>query len=1446
MKDLEYKDLRIPLSEKDFNNRLKKIKKAVIRYKDENIQKTEDDFRDGDFLEVFKDTEIDKNLISVFVLTMNIIDIIRKDKNDQDLFKNIFSFGSPDYGTMQKLLLDTESFLKRLAGLIYGPSIIETIDNNKWTFADFINIEYNGDSFINTRFKVFAYVLKEYKNKNASHDVIINGKYIFTDDEAAREIVLRSIACFVLLIVNDKFDIIDAVLQNPDIITNKDVSGELDTYISQLKNKQLELLNRIYDIKEINEIGLSSITNISLKSFNQGGKKMEDDSHVLLAGESGTGKSTLLASMIYKDIQKWEENHELSFPIKIEMKDFDSENKDSFIGFIVGQIKKELDIKNGKERSDLIHDYLRQLFKEGRVTLYVDGLNELKPSLGEIRNDAIRGLIKVSKDYDRCRYVVTSRIKDMGLDEEEGESIYGDLIENGTFGSFHRYDLQPFDESQIEEQIGKYLNAISGGQVNQRRVKGIADRIAKNKIKDLAKNPLQLIHIIRFFNENNNRGTLSVSNRSQLLINLTRHIVKVKFNNPGDDTPKKINHEIKKILFAIANEQYYRKNNQGLGIEEINLLCDNIISKTIDPRWTVERMLDTAITFGILEKKDELYDFRHDSWREHFQAYNIVRGLIEKLKKRETPEAPQGILDIVSKDTNQFTDNMVTDFFRHIFEILEAELLVAERENLTRSLGTCQKREKIIEDEIRKAEEDEEYQKYKEGEYDYSRLSKLQDREKHIKALKEELAQQEKDIAKNKEDYLVCTALRRQYMSQFANALLLYNNGLRLLAYATATMESFDLENTDMENPQPKVIVEREIMQRASSYKDSHPFGITSEIKLKLKQHIDNKLKPLFEYIAVSGNERLYAEIFDLYWLNIWLNIWPNYKEETEHHRILFVLPGVMISKSENQLALFNQMFVAYQRLCLLKKIELAQRVERMMMRLIARMDDGDVIDIIANMLSHEGEEYAAPFDYPMKRRIGAKALLGLKDADLMFKILNDRPELESYKFNTTIHIQTVDNLLEKFADPRMQEFLVGNHYAEKPREGLIETLPQGEMEHLKMLRFLLSHFRKLDNLFKKTLLDYLVSNQGQEVVSAHPELMDILKLEDVPETLKNRYELTTYDKDPMSDLYKTENINYTVFYKTEGDGRIKYTIAIPCPEGDNLNSFDIEIFVRAENSIVKIKSDDYTLTKQESGKHTMLLIEWINGIQQDIPFEGKLRFLKDEEVIPQCFEKFRDLICLNHPKSYHASVCDKLIEECNDYDDYRDMFFFFKEKSRIGLLLDRFYRKCMKGDSSHNWDIGRIELCEILGVGLTQVSLFSPLRSRVCEMCSDGTFKETTYKRGVINIDYGELPIETGFVILEKNEMISPINMNILNPDNMHLFGCINGSFKHNQDGNVIQTKVLKQGKDSELVVFHLDKTDDLYLVDDDMVFFFPSIKTDNDKVTFIAKQVKKQSETI
>ena len=104
----------------------------------------------------------------------------------------------------------------------------------------------------------------------------------------------------------------------------------MEDYLKKLQKDQLEILNKIYGINEINEIGLDSIAEVSLKSFSHDSNTIEQESHILLAGESGTGKSTLLAAMVYKDIVRWDNDNSSPIPVKIELQDYRKEHKDSF------------------------------------------------------------------------------------------------------------------------------------------------------------------------------------------------------------------------------------------------------------------------------------------------------------------------------------------------------------------------------------------------------------------------------------------------------------------------------------------------------------------------------------------------------------------------------------------------------------------------------------------------------------------------------------------------------------------------------------------------------------------------------------------------------------------------------------------------------------------------------------------------------------------------------------------------------------------------------------------------------------------------------------------------------------------------------------------------------------------------------------------------------------
>lgn len=1422
MRILGYKDLQTTLSEDDFNHYLKKIKKSEIRYKDENKSQTKKDFLDGDFLEVFQNTGIVEHLQSVLVQLIKLTEIIRKDKKDQGFFKNLFIFGALSPDDTVTLIIHIESFLKRLAGYFYGPFVRKEMDEKHWMLAHFIGWEQNGDKLINDQLSDLTYVLKEYRNTNG-HDNTSEAKekYIFTDDAATREKVHDSVVALALMVVYYHFDAIDELLKNPNIIEDKKSSSIMGDYLKKLQNEQLGKLNRIYSIKEVNEKGLKAIAKVALKSFSNDGDSIEQESYILLAGESGTGKSTLLASMICKDIEKWKTKPGSPIPLKIELKDYQKEHKDSFMSFIVSQIEKTLERQNTN-----MDNYLHHLFEEGKIVLYVDGLNELPLSLGENRSDVIEGLIKISNVYSNCRIIVTSRIKDMGLDEADGEGVYGKLVESGTIGQFKRYDLQPFTKTQIDQQIENYLRLRpKRGVLDEKKQIKIAGYINRNKIEELAKNPLQLILILKYFNENKDSNSLAVTNRSQLLFELAKEITKSdKIKNDTLDKMKDINREIRKILLKMSDYQYQARDNQGLTVKEIEGLYQEDRDPSIDKLWTVKRMLDIADTFGILEKKNDIYNFRHDSWREHFLAYNIVM----KLKAGDNPVL---ILQDIYHATNHFKDREAQELFRHIFEIAEMVFFVEKRNTIRNILEEDEIYKENIRKEIEAAERDEEYQAYINDkarfidEYGYSdpkKMMQLTAKENKIKRLREDYEKNAPEIEKQKEAYLCSTEDQRKLLEMLAHTLLQYDNGLKILSYATATMASFDLDNTDTSIVPPKTIVEQTVVNRMNSYKAKHPEGDQSI------NNLNQELKPIFECTALSGNGKLLGDLIgDLYWLNIWLNLWTGSETLKSMEN---VLTGVLMAKCENQLALFYSMFDAYKKVNQLAMIKTANKVELIMMRLITLMNDGDVIEIITDFLS---KNYQDPIDKIQKTRIGPKLLLGLKDIDLMFKILNEREELQNYRFETTIHLRTLDNLLRYFSDQRMQQFLIGS----QEKEGLISTLRQGDEDHLLLLNYTFHRIGVLKDEYKEYFFQYLRGKKGQAVIARHHELLDLLPLDEA-KTLYN-YQLTDYDAD--DELFRTQTVNYTLFSKDVAAGRFIYTIAIPHPHHEDLASYDITLLAGDDAEKCELKAGQYTLEEQENNQKRILLVSCSSGEPMNIPAEGELQFVSNGQTATLAFDHLRDLICLNRPELYHASICERLRRECNDYQDFLDMFYFFREKSCLSMLLARFYVKIAEPSQKQIWDIGKIDYCAVTSKEAHMTRIFSPLKSKIQEMYVNGNFTTVDFRRGAVTTAY-ELENNTTYVLQEKNGSLwSSIDERIMTPDNLHLFGFIPGEVRCTNDGDkiVVPNLQFKVNNKEQPLFFDFDNSK-LRIEEGTRVLFFPIVIVEKSDDTYKTNKIE------
>ena len=72
MKSFNYKEQNL-ISEEDFYDFLNDLPEVVIRYKDDKISNSVNDLRTGVFKDVFKDTNIETDLESVFVFTLKLI-----------------------------------------------------------------------------------------------------------------------------------------------------------------------------------------------------------------------------------------------------------------------------------------------------------------------------------------------------------------------------------------------------------------------------------------------------------------------------------------------------------------------------------------------------------------------------------------------------------------------------------------------------------------------------------------------------------------------------------------------------------------------------------------------------------------------------------------------------------------------------------------------------------------------------------------------------------------------------------------------------------------------------------------------------------------------------------------------------------------------------------------------------------------------------------------------------------------------------------------------------------------------------------------------------------------------------------------------------------------------------------------------------------------------------
>lgn len=357
-------------------------------------------------------------------------------------------------------------------------------------------------------------------------------------------------------------------------IKNREFDDYIESEIRRLKKRSEKFISL-----NLKEIGNSS----SNLDFIEDVIKNKSE-RIRILGQGGSGKTTTLEYLVYKDCVEWSESSGNSrIPVLITLSNL------SYSDSIITGISKRINVGE---------DYVEELLETNEIALYLDGINEIVENR-ESKKNKLRQIDSLIETYPKLKILITDRY--------EFDIYQSEMFRVPTFL------IQKLTKNQIEEFVKKYCY-----NDNTQKEKVLRILESKENIQELFLRPLVLtraIEIIKIENE--------LPDKEVQIIEKFLNILLQREKNEKKDPLLNIT-SFKLLLSYAANEIWYRnKSNAPIHVFAFNKILVEASEKFGLEKFNAGYISRIGYELEILAKGDDLIQFYHQSYMEFFCNYYL-------------------------------------------------------------------------------------------------------------------------------------------------------------------------------------------------------------------------------------------------------------------------------------------------------------------------------------------------------------------------------------------------------------------------------------------------------------------------------------------------------------------------------------------------------------------------------------------------------------------------------------------------------------------------------------------------------------------------------------------------------------------------------------------------------------------------------------------------------